>query len=196
MRDRYDLQRFVDAQQPVYGRVTDELRAGDKRSHWMRFIFPQIKGIGSSPTAQRYAISGLDEVRDYLDHPVLGPRLRECTAIVNGIEGKTLDEILRLSGQSQILRIDDAVCRRRARQCAIQSGASKALRRRARSAHARETGGRLISQCMRQVRVRAGEWKCRAVLRTHHIRVQTFFKSVVNKEKEVVWQISISPARR
>lgn len=93
MRDRYDLQRFVDAQQPVYGRVTDELRAGDKRSHWMRFIFPQIKGIGSSPTAQRYAISGLDEVRDYPDHPVLGPRLRECTAIVNGIEGKTLDEI-------------------------------------------------------------------------------------------------------
>lgn len=93
MRDRYDLQRFVDAQQPVYGRVTDELRAGDKRSHWMRFIFPQIKGIGSSPTAQRYAISGLDEVRDYLDHPVLGPRLREYTAIVNGIEGKTLDEI-------------------------------------------------------------------------------------------------------
>ncbi|MFM0328612.1 DUF1810 domain-containing protein [Paraburkholderia strydomiana] len=93
MRDRYDLQRFVDAQQPVYGRVTDELRVGDKRSHWMRFIFPQIKGIGSSPTAQRYAISGLDEVRDYLDHPVLGPRLRECTAIVNGIEGKTLDEI-------------------------------------------------------------------------------------------------------
>jgi len=93
MRDRYDLQRFVDAQQPVYGRVTDELRAGDKRSHWMWFIFPQIKGIGSSPTAQRYAISGLDEVRDYLDHPVLGPRLRECTAIVNGIEGKTLDEI-------------------------------------------------------------------------------------------------------
>ncbi|CAH2904516.1 MAG: NTP pyrophosphohydrolases including oxidative damage repair enzymes [uncultured Paraburkholderia sp.] len=93
MRDRYDLQRFVDAQQPVYGRVTDELRAGDKRSHWMRFIFPQIKGIGSSPTAQRYAISGLDEVRDYLDHPVLGPRLRECTAIVNDIEGKTLDEI-------------------------------------------------------------------------------------------------------
>ena len=93
MGDRHDLQRFVDAQQPVYGRVTDELRAGDKRSHWMWFIFPQIKGIGSSPTAQRYAISGLDEVRDYLDHPVLGPRLRECTAIVNGIEGKTLDEI-------------------------------------------------------------------------------------------------------
>jgi uncharacterized protein (DUF1810 family) len=93
MGDRHDLQRFVDAQQPVYGRVTDELRAGDKRSHWMWFIFPQIKGIGSSPTAQRYAISGLDEARDYLDHPVLGPRLRECTAIVNGIEGKTLDEI-------------------------------------------------------------------------------------------------------
>lgn len=93
MVDRYDLQRFVDAQQPVYARVIDELRAGDKRSHWMWFIFPQIEGIGSSPTAQRYAISGLDEARSYLAHPLLGPRLRECTAIVNGIEGKTLDEI-------------------------------------------------------------------------------------------------------
>jgi uncharacterized protein (DUF1810 family) len=93
MVDQYDLQRFVDAQQPVYARVTDELRAGDKRSHWMWFIFPQIEGIGSSPTAQRYAISGLDEARSYLTHPLLGPRLRECTAIVNGIEGKTLDEI-------------------------------------------------------------------------------------------------------
>ncbi|CAD6537763.1 hypothetical protein LMG28727_03498 [Paraburkholderia kirstenboschensis] len=88
MADRYDLQRFVDAQQPVYARVTDELHAGEKRSHWMWFIFPQIEGIGSSPTAQRYAISGLDEARDYLAHPLLGPRLRECTAIVNGIEGK------------------------------------------------------------------------------------------------------------
>jgi len=93
MTDRYDLQRFVDAQEPVYARVIDELRAGDKRSHWMWFIFPQIEGIGSSPTAQRFAISGLDEARSYLAHPLLGPRLRECTALVNGTDGKTLDDI-------------------------------------------------------------------------------------------------------
>uniref|UniRef100_E1TI07 Calpastatin n=1 Tax=Burkholderia sp. (strain CCGE1003) TaxID=640512 RepID=E1TI07_BURSG len=93
MADPYNLQRFVDAQQPVYARVVDELRAGEKRSHWMWFIFPQIEGIGRSPMAQLYAITGLDEARDYLAHPLLGPRLRECTAIVNGIQGKTLDEI-------------------------------------------------------------------------------------------------------
>ncbi|MBW9105462.1 DUF1810 domain-containing protein [Paraburkholderia phenoliruptrix] len=93
MTDPYNLQRFVDAQQPVYARVVDELRAGEKRSHWMWFIFPQIEGIGHSPTAQLYAITRLDEARDYLAHPLLGARLRECTAIVNGIQGKTLDEI-------------------------------------------------------------------------------------------------------
>lgn len=93
MADPTNLQRFVDAQQPVYARVVDELRAGEKRSHWMWFIFPQIEGIGHSPTAQRYAIAGLDEARQYLAHPLLGARLRECTAIVNGIESKTLDEI-------------------------------------------------------------------------------------------------------
>jgi uncharacterized protein (DUF1810 family) len=93
MNDRYHLQRFVDAQEPVYAQVIDELRAGDKRSHWMWFIFPQIEGIGSSPTAQRFAIAGLDEARSYLAHPLLGPRLRECTALVNDTEGKTLDDI-------------------------------------------------------------------------------------------------------
>ncbi|WP_027210409.1 DUF1810 domain-containing protein [Burkholderia sp. WSM2232] len=93
MADPYNLQRFVDAQEPVYARVVDELRAGEKRSHWMWFIFPQIEGIGRTPTAQLYAITGLDEARDYLAHPLLGARLRECTALVNGIESKTLDEI-------------------------------------------------------------------------------------------------------
>ena len=91
--DPYDLQRFVDAQESVYPRVIEELREGDKRNHWMWFIFPQIQGIGNSPTAQRYAISGIDEARAYLAHPILGPRLRECTVMVNAVEHKTLDAI-------------------------------------------------------------------------------------------------------
>jgi uncharacterized protein (DUF1810 family) len=67
----------------VYTRVVEELRGAQKRSHWMWFIFPQIAGLGSSPMAQQYAISGRDEALAYLQHPVLGPRLRECTALVN-----------------------------------------------------------------------------------------------------------------
>jgi uncharacterized protein (DUF1810 family) len=77
-----DLQRFVEAQDGVYGTALAEIVAGDKRSHWMWFVFPQIAGLGSSPAARRYAISGLDEARAYLRHPVLGPRLLECTRAV------------------------------------------------------------------------------------------------------------------
>ncbi len=84
--DPYNLQRFLDAQQSTYESARAELLAGQKRTHWMWFIFPQIQGLGSSPTAQRYAISGLDEATAYLAHPVLGPRLEECTAIVNGLK--------------------------------------------------------------------------------------------------------------
>ncbi|MBV9515053.1 MAG: DUF1810 domain-containing protein [Mycobacteriaceae bacterium] len=89
----FDLQRFVDAQAPVYNTVVAELRAGSKRSHWIWFIFPQLAGLGRSPTAARFAISSLAEARAYLDHDVLGPRLRECTRLVNAIEGRTVDEI-------------------------------------------------------------------------------------------------------
>jgi uncharacterized protein (DUF1810 family) len=91
--DPYDLQRFVDAQSRVYDTVVAELRGGRKRSHWIWFIFPQIAGLGRSPTAARYAISSLAEARAYLDHPVLGPRLRECTQLVNEIEGRSVDDI-------------------------------------------------------------------------------------------------------
>ena len=91
--DPHDLKRFVDAQEPVYQEVLKELRAGKKRSHWIWFIFPQIAGLGSSPTAQRYAIASIDEALAYLGHPILGARLRECTAIVNRIEGRTASEI-------------------------------------------------------------------------------------------------------
>jgi uncharacterized protein (DUF1810 family) len=72
------LDRFVEAQDPVYATALAELRAGDKRSHWMWFVFPQLVGLGSSPAAQRYGVTGLVEARDYLAHPVLGARLREC----------------------------------------------------------------------------------------------------------------------
>ncbi len=91
--DPFDLQRFVDAQARVYHTVLDELRAGRKRSHWIWFIFPQVAGLGSSPTAARYAISSLDEARAYLRHDVLGPRLRECARLVNAIQGRSINEI-------------------------------------------------------------------------------------------------------
>lgn len=91
--DPFDLQRFVDAQARVYHTVVEELRAGRKRSHWIWFIFPQIAGLGHSPTAERYAISSLDEARAYLRHEVLGPRLHECAQLVNDIEGRPIREI-------------------------------------------------------------------------------------------------------
>ena len=89
----YDLERFVDAQTPVYERVVRELRAGRKESHWMWFVFPQIAGLGSSPMAQHYAIAALDEARAYLAHPVLGKRLRECTKLVLEARGKCIQAI-------------------------------------------------------------------------------------------------------
>jgi uncharacterized protein (DUF1810 family) len=93
MDDRFQLQRFVGAQKPVYETVVAELRAGRKRSHWMWFIFPQISGLGHSVTAQTFAVSSLAEAAAYLAHPVLGPRLRECAALVASIEQRSIDEI-------------------------------------------------------------------------------------------------------
>ena len=91
--DPFDLQRFVDAQAPVYDAVVDELRAGRKRSHWMWFVFPQLRGLGSSPTAVHYGIASLDEAHAYLDHDLLGPRLRECVDLVNQVQGRSAGEI-------------------------------------------------------------------------------------------------------
>lgn len=93
MTDPHNLQRFVDAQAPVFEQVRAELRAGRKRSHWMWFVFPQLAGLGASPMAQRYAISSLAEAAAYLDHPVLGPRLRECTRMVIAIEERAIEDI-------------------------------------------------------------------------------------------------------
>src|SRR5947209_7708083 len=83
LHDPFRLERFVQAQSGVYSRVLQELRSGEKRSHWMWFIFPQIAGLGSSEMAQRFAISGRSEALAYLAHPVLGPRLHQCTGLVN-----------------------------------------------------------------------------------------------------------------
>lgn len=93
MNDEFNLQRFIDAQAPVYDRVGAELRAGRKQSHWMWFIFPQIEGLGHSATARLYAISSLAEASAYLRHPLLGKRLRECAALVAAVEGRTVAAI-------------------------------------------------------------------------------------------------------
>jgi len=88
-----DAQRFLDAQAPVMDRVRAELRAGQKRSHWMWFVFPQIAGLGNSAMAMRYAIGSPGEARAYLEHPILGPRLRECSQLVLAVQGRTVDAI-------------------------------------------------------------------------------------------------------
>ncbi|WP_437658551.1 DUF1810 domain-containing protein [Sorangium sp. So ce1182] len=93
MPDPYDLQRFLDAQAPVYDRVLAELRRGEKTSHWMWFIFPQLQGLGYSAMARRYGIASKAEAEAYLRHPTLGPRLIECTRLVNQVEGRSLYDI-------------------------------------------------------------------------------------------------------
>jgi uncharacterized protein (DUF1810 family) len=93
MNDPYDLQRFLDAQNPVFERVCTELRSGQKIGHWMWFIFPQLRGLGHSEMAERFAISSQDEAEAYLNHPVLGPRLRECTRLVMLVEGRSINQI-------------------------------------------------------------------------------------------------------
>ncbi len=91
--DPFHLQRFLDAQSSIYQQARAELAAGEKRSHWMWFIFPQIEGLGSSSMAQRYAITDLAEAAAYLAHPLLAPRLRECTSLVNAVEGRSIEAI-------------------------------------------------------------------------------------------------------
>ncbi len=92
---QFDLGRFVAAQDAggSYERAVAELRAGRKASHWMWYVFPQIAGLGQSPTSRRYAISSVQEARAYLSHPVLGPRLRECAEILTGLSGRTPEQI-------------------------------------------------------------------------------------------------------
>lgn len=91
--DPFDLSRFTGAQERIYGAVLTELRCGQKRTHWMWFIFPQIDGLGHSPTAKHYAIKSIEEARAYLNHPVLGPRLIECAEAVLAVEGRSVSAI-------------------------------------------------------------------------------------------------------
>jgi len=93
MADPFDLDRFVRAQDPVLDQVRRELADGRKRSHWMWFVFPQLRVLGRSATALRYGIGSLAEAKAYLAHPVLGPRLAECTELVNRVEGRSVHQI-------------------------------------------------------------------------------------------------------
>jgi uncharacterized protein (DUF1810 family) len=89
----FDLERFVQAQAGVYPGVVEELRRGRKSGHWIWFIFPQVAGLGRSPTSQQFAIASLAEARSYLEHPILGGRLRECAGLVLAVPGRSADEI-------------------------------------------------------------------------------------------------------
>jgi uncharacterized protein (DUF1810 family) len=93
MNATFDLDRFVTAQEPVMAQVRQELAAGQKRTHWMWFVFPQIAGLGYSAMARHYAIPSLDDARAYLQHPVLGPRLVELTELVNRVDGRSVQQI-------------------------------------------------------------------------------------------------------
>ena len=93
MGDLFNLGRFVEAQDQVYESVLEELMAGEKLSHWMWFVFPQIRGLGGSPMAEKFAISSLEEAKAYWEHTILGPRLEECTRLVLAVEGKSAEEI-------------------------------------------------------------------------------------------------------
>ena len=91
--ESFDLQRFLDAQAPVIATVMNELRSGEKRSHWIWFVFPQLRGLGRSSAAHYYGIPSLKEAEEYLEHPVLGPRLNECTALVCAVQGRSAEQI-------------------------------------------------------------------------------------------------------
>jgi uncharacterized protein (DUF1810 family) len=114
-RDPYDLERFVTAQDAggTYDQVTAELREGQKVSHWMWFIFPQVAGLGQSATSRTYAISSLEEAKAYVSHPVLGPRLVECSGIVARLTGRTAEEIFGVT-DAQKLRSSMTLFRRAA----------------------------------------------------------------------------------
>lgn len=93
MEDPFLLQRFVEAQKNIYENVVNELKKGGKGSCWMWFVFPQVAGLGRTPTAEKYSIKSVEEARSYISHPVLGPRLHECTQLVVNIDGRTANQI-------------------------------------------------------------------------------------------------------
>jgi uncharacterized protein (DUF1810 family) len=94
MDDPHDLQRFVNAQNPIFDQVRSELQTGRKQSHWMWFIFPQLRGLGHSEMANKYGIASRAEAEAYLKHATLGPRLSECSQLVNAVKGRSIEAIL------------------------------------------------------------------------------------------------------
>jgi uncharacterized protein (DUF1810 family) len=92
--DPHDLSRFIEAQAPVYRAAVEELRAGRKRTHWMWFVFPQLRQLGRSPTAVHYGIASRNEAVAYLAHDLLGPRLRECARLVAAVDGRSAEQIM------------------------------------------------------------------------------------------------------
>lgn len=141
--DPFDLKRFVYAQAPVYRSVVEELRAGRKRGHWMWFVFPQLRGLGSSPLAVRYGISSLEEAQAYLQHDLLGPRLHECTGLVNQVQGRSIEEIFGPPRRPQAVLVDDPVRPCHRRQPGLCRAARQVLRRRRGPADGGITGGHI-----------------------------------------------------
>jgi uncharacterized protein (DUF1810 family) len=94
MADPHRLQRFIDAQEPVFDTVVEELRAGRKRTHWMWFVFPQLRGLGHSATAEHFGIGSRDEARAYLEHEILGTRLRQCSRLLTTLEVTSADVVM------------------------------------------------------------------------------------------------------
>ena len=139
MTDPFDLQRFLDAQAPVYAQVLAELRRGQKQSHWMWFIFPQLAGLGHSAMAQRFAIASREEAVAYLGHAVLGARLKECTALIRAVEGRTVREILGSPDDLKIPVLGDIVQRGVVGSGILRSHC-EVLRRKARPKDAGSTG--------------------------------------------------------
>jgi uncharacterized protein (DUF1810 family) len=103
--DHHNLQRFVDAQRPVFEDVCLDLQEGCKKGHWMWFIFPQIDGLGDSQLARKFAICAREEAEAHLNHPILGPRLRHCTRLITLIEGRSIDQIFGGPDISNFIRL-------------------------------------------------------------------------------------------
>jgi uncharacterized protein (DUF1810 family) len=143
--DPFDLQRFVDAQAPVYERVRQELKVGRKQSHWMWFIFPQIAGLGQSPMSVRFAIASLDEAKAYLAHPILGARLRECAQLTLDVEGKRARR-LRFDRRDEIPLFHDPVRAGHAGRRRLSALHRQVFCRRLGSGHACEDLGRIFGR--------------------------------------------------
>ena len=110
MKDPYNLERFVEAQNPVFEQACAELRRGGKEGHWMWFMFPQMKGLGYSPMSMKFAISSKEEAEAYLKHPILGPRLRECTQLVVLVERTFDPRYFWLSRLLEVPFLCDSIC--------------------------------------------------------------------------------------